>query len=88
MAQTIRVAQHVPGWLIGEALSMEGMSGYFKESLTEDNNEYYVCLFDSGSRHFQQYFSYIVAVSFIGGGNQRTRGKPPTYHKSLTNFIT
>jgi hypothetical protein len=20
-------------------------------------------------RHFQQYFSYIVAVSFIGGGN-------------------
>jgi hypothetical protein len=21
-------------------------------------------------RHFQQYFSYIVAVSFIGGGNQ------------------
>jgi hypothetical protein len=25
-----------------------------------------------GSRHFQQYFSYIVAVSFIGGGNQST----------------
>ena len=24
-------------------------------------------------RHFQQYFSYIVAVSFIGGGNQSTR---------------
>jgi hypothetical protein len=23
-------------------------------------------------RHFQQYFSYIVAVSFIGGGNQST----------------
>jgi len=30
-------------------------------------------------------FSYIVAVSFIGGGNQR---KPPTCRKSLTNFIT
>ena len=28
--------------------------------------------------HFQQYFSYIVAVSFIGGGNRR---KPPTCHK-------
>jgi len=28
--------------------------------------------------HFQQYFSYIVAVSFIGGGNRRTRRKPPT----------
>ena len=27
------------------------------------------------SSHFQQYFSYIVAVSFIGGGIQRTRRK-------------
>ena len=31
---------------------------------------------------------YIVAVSFIGGGNQSTRRKPPTCHKSLTNFIS
>jgi putative Mn2+ efflux pump MntP len=31
--------------------------------------------------HFQQYFSYIVAVSFI------TRKIPPTCGKSLTNFI-
>jgi hypothetical protein len=23
--------------------------------------------------NFEQYFSYIVAVSFIGGGNRRTR---------------
>jgi len=38
-------------------------------------------------RHFQQYFSYIVVVSFIGGGNRSTRRKPPTCHKSLTNFI-
>ena len=30
------------------------------------------CLFDGTWRHFQQYFSYIVAVSFIGGGNRRT----------------
>jgi len=29
-----------------------------------------------------------MAVSFIRGGNQSTRRKPPTYHKSLTNFIT
>jgi hypothetical protein len=29
--------------------------------------------------------SYIVAVSFIGGGNRR---KPPTCRKSLTNLIT
>jgi hypothetical protein len=38
--------------------------------------------------HFQQYFSYIVAVSFIGGGNWNTRNKPPTCRKSMTNFIT
>jgi len=47
-----------------------------------------VCLFDGVKRHFQQYFSYIVTVSFIGGGNWRTRRKPPTCRKSLTNFIT
>ena len=39
-------------------------------------------------RHFQQYFSYIVAVSFIGAGNRSNRRKPPTCCKSLTNFIT
>jgi hypothetical protein len=39
-------------------------------------------------RHFQQYFSYIVAVSFIGEGNRSTRRKPPTCRKSLTKFIT
>jgi hypothetical protein len=27
---------------------------------------------------------YIVAVSFIGGGNRSSRRKPPTCHKSLT----
>jgi hypothetical protein len=30
-------------------------------------------------RHFQQYFSYIVTVSFIGGGNRSTQRKPSTY---------
>ena len=39
-------------------------------------------------RDFQQYFNYIVAVSFIGGGHQSTRRKPSTCRKSLTNFIT
>ena len=33
------------------------------------------------SRHFQQYFSYIVVVSFIGGGSRRTRKEPPTMGK-------
>jgi hypothetical protein len=33
--------------------------------------------------HFQQYFSYIVAVSFIGGGNQsiwRKNHRPVASH--------
>ena len=34
------------------------------------------------SRHFQQYLSFIVAVSFIGGGNQSTRRKPLTCRRS------
>jgi len=32
--------------------------------------------------------SIIMAVSFIGGGNQSTVRKPPTCRKLLTNFIT
>jgi hypothetical protein len=35
----------------------------------------------------QQYFNYIVAVSFIGGGNWSTQRKPLTCHKSLTNSV-
>jgi len=31
------------------------------------------CLFDGVWHHFQQYFSYIVALSFIGGENRNTR---------------
>ena len=37
-------------------------------------------------RHFQQLFSYIMAVSFNGGGNQSTPRKPTTCRKSLTNL--
>ena len=40
------------------------------------------------SRHFQQYFSCIVVVSFIGGGNRCDHRKPPTCPKSQTNCIT
>ena len=36
-------------------------------------------------RHFQQYFSYIVVVSLIGGGNWRN---PQICGESLTNLIT
>jgi hypothetical protein len=38
--------------------------------------------------YMQQYFNFIVAVSFIGGGNQSTQRKPPTCRNSLSNFIT
>jgi len=34
------------------------------------------------------YLSYIVAVSFIDGGNRSTRRKQMTCRKSMTNFIT
>jgi len=30
---------------------------------------------------FAQYFSYIVAISFIGWGNRSTQRKPPTCSK-------
>jgi len=33
-------------------------------------------------------FQFIVAVSFIGGGNRSTRKKQPNCRKSPTNFIT
>jgi hypothetical protein len=47
-----------------------------------------VCLFFGVYRHVQQYISYIVAVSFIGGGNRSTRRIPPTCRKSLTNILS
>jgi hypothetical protein len=34
------------------------------------------------------YFSYIVTINFIGGGNRSARRKPPTCCKAQTNFIT
>jgi hypothetical protein len=33
----------------------------------------------------QQYFSYMVAVSFIGGGNRSTRRKPLTYRNVVSS---
>jgi len=49
---------------------------------------HWVCLGYGVQQHFQQHFSYIVAVSFIAKGKRSTRKKPNTCHKSLTNFIT
>jgi hypothetical protein len=36
------------------------------------------------SRHFQQYFSYIMATSFSGGRSRSTRRELPTMDKSVT----
>jgi hypothetical protein len=38
-------------------------------------------------RHFQQYFSYIVAVSFIGEGNQRKPGLKQVTDKLSHNVV-
>jgi hypothetical protein len=35
----------------------------------------------------QQYFSFIVEVSFIGGGNQNTWRKPPTFTNIKLNYL-
>ena len=45
-------------------------------------------MFDDVLRHFQHYFSNIVAVSLIGAGSQRTLGKSPTCRMLMTAFIT
>jgi hypothetical protein len=39
-------------------------------------------------RHFQQYFSYIMATSFSGGRSRSTRREPPPMGKQLVSFIT
>jgi hypothetical protein len=36
--------------------------------------------------HFYQYFSYIMAVSFIGGGNRSTQRKPLTCCRSVQSL--
>ena len=38
--------------------------------------------------HFQQYFSYILAISFIGGGNRSTQRKPLTWRKQTKSSYT
>ena len=40
------------------------------------------------SRHFQQYFSYIMATSFSDGRSRSIRREPSTMGKQLVNFIT
>jgi hypothetical protein len=37
--------------------------------------------------HFQQYLSYLVVVSIIGGGNPGTRRKSPTYRNKIGKIV-
>jgi hypothetical protein len=52
-------------------------------SVFKEDRFLFVCLMV-----FYATFSYIVSVSFIGGGNRRTLRNAPTCCKSLTNLIT
>jgi hypothetical protein len=56
----------------------------------DPNFSYYfwIGLVNGAQCHFQQFFSYIEAVNFFGGGNLSARSKPLTCRKSLTDFIT
>ena len=65
------------GWLVGWLVGLVGLVGWLVGWLA------YGIL-----HHFQQYLRYIVAVSFIGGGNRSTWRKPLTCRKSLKNVIT
>ena len=56
--------------------------------------EYYLCLYlrnDSVGvcclTSTQQFFSYIMAISFSGGRSWSTRREPPAMGKQLVNFI-
>ena len=53
----------------------------------QDGNPLSISIF-CALRHFQQYFSYIMATSFSGGRSRSTRREPPTMGKQLVNFIT
>jgi cytochrome c biogenesis protein CcdA len=46
-----------------------------------------VLVFSTIYRHFQQYFSYIVAVSFIVGGNWNTTDLPQLTDKYTHNIF-
>ena len=50
---------------------------YFNPDINKISECNYRFVYDI-KRLFQQYFSYIVAVSFIGGGNQSTQRKSLT----------
>jgi hypothetical protein len=47
----------------------------------------YKNIFTTICQTIRMLFNFSMVVSFIGGRNRSTRRKPPTCHKSLSNFI-
>ena len=56
--------------------------------LIRKKNMVIVVVFNATFNTISSIYHDMVEVSFIGGGNRSTWRKPPTYRKSLTNFIT
>ena len=67
-------------------ISLKHLSDYWTIGLSDYS--YGPVWFYGVKCHFQKYFNYIVALSFVAGGNWRTRRKPQTCRKSLKTFIT
>jgi hypothetical protein len=90
--QISRLSKELPLLLFTSRKQTKKQEIYVKHSILvlvdEEDHHIFVYLVNGVEHHFQQYFSYIVAVSFIVGGNRSTWRKPPTCRKSLTNFIT
>ena len=59
---------------------------------SSDRKTLYGILVSVFSKEFQQYFSYIMTISFIGGGNQSTQRNPPPatshWHILLHNVVS
>jgi hypothetical protein len=67
-----------------ELMSKEGLNGTISEIKKNSSN-----LLDRVVHLFSWILQcYIVAISFIGGGNRRTQKKPQTCRKSLPKLIT
>jgi hypothetical protein len=57
-------------------------------TITKGSNSYEANRREAALTHHQQYFSYIMAISFSGGRSWSTRREPPIMGKQLENFIT
>jgi hypothetical protein len=56
-------------------------------SMLNETKNYLTLRFQFFKLQIQQYFSYILAVSFIGGGNRNTRRKPQVTTNYCRKFV-